>query len=83
MAFEATNSIRQEQDRLIKVINDEMIEHTGELVPFGFTENLFVVNERLWHEIKLEDGTLLYAFLRGNGLSGIVVQEKEEMSTWE
>jgi len=83
MAFEATNTIHEEQDRLVKVINDEMIEYTGKPVPFGFTQNLFLVNDRLWHEIKLEDGTLLYTFLRGNGLSGIVVQEKEEMSTWE
>ena len=82
MAHSATTVLLGEQDRLVEGIKAEIIEYTGKDIPFGFTENIFLLNYRVWYEAKLEDGTLFYAFLRGDG-SVFTVPELDEAREFE
>jgi hypothetical protein len=69
MAYYATRALLEEQDQMVKKIQEEIVEFTGSAIPFGFTENVFLINNRVWHEFKILDDTqlLMYAFLRLDG----------------
>lgn len=82
MANAATLALVEEQDRLVDGIKAEIVEYTGTEVPFGFTENVFLLNYRVWYECKMEDGTLFYAFLRGDG-NVFTVPELDEARDFE
>lgn len=69
MSTTATKALFLEQDEMVSAIQEEIIEYTGSPISFGFTENIFFVHGRVWHEFKLLDATQLhmYAFLDDEG----------------
>jgi hypothetical protein len=61
------------------LIEAEIIEHTGKPYGFGFTDNVFLLGGRVWHEFKMLDGTELLLFAYLDDLQGLhVVNELDE-----
>lgn len=65
MATSTTKALLIEQDEMVSAIQEEIIEFTGSPISFGFTENIFFIHGRVWHEFKIHDDTqlLMYAFI--------------------
>ena len=84
MTTRETTAILHTQDLLTPLIEAEIIEYTGKPYGFGFTQNLFFVNLRTWHEFKMLDGTelLMYAFLDDRGTLH-TVNEVEDMTHFD
>jgi hypothetical protein len=78
MSTRETTAILDAQDVLTGGIKEEMREQNGKAYPFGFTENLFYLGGRVWHEFKMtDDNTLLYGFV--DDRDGVhVVQDLDE-----
>ena len=69
MTTRETTALLDSRDKMVESINAEILEYTGSPIPFGFTENVFFLGGRVWHEFKILDDTqlLMYAFLDDRG----------------
>jgi hypothetical protein len=84
MTTRETTALITSRDEMIELINAEILEYTGTPYKFGYTENVFFIGGRVWHEFKILDDTqlLMYAFLDDKG--GVhTVNELDEARNFE